>query len=128
MTAKHAARLFRGAAIYGLILLLPLYFLESRAAAPAASFDHPEYYYGFVGAAAAWQLVYWVIGGDPVRYRAFMPLGVIAKFGFWVPVAILWLGGRTDGTTFALSGGDLVLAVAFFIAWRTLKPGIDAAR
>ena len=121
MIAKHASWLFRGAAIYGLVLLLPLYFLESRAAAPAAMLDHPEYYYGFVGAAAAWQLVYWVIGGDPVRYRAFMPLGVVAKLGFWIPCAILWSGGRTGGTTFALSCGDLVLAAAFFAAWRSLR-------
>jgi hypothetical protein len=122
MTEKHARWLFRGAAMYGLILLLPLYFLEKRAAAPAVLLDHPEYYYGFVGAAAAWQLVYWVIGSDPARYRAFMSLGVIAKLGFWFPVAILWWSGRTSATTFALSCGDLVLAVAFFVAWRSLKP------
>lgn len=122
MTARHATWLFRGAAIYGLILLLPLYFLEPTAAAPDPAFTHPEYYYGFVGAAAAWQLVYWVIGSDPVRYRAFMPLGVIAKLGFWIPTTLLWLNGRTPTSTFALTNGDLVLGVAFFLAWRSLKP------
>ncbi|MBN8816085.1 MAG: hypothetical protein J0J06_11640 [Sphingomonas sp.] len=121
MTARHATWLFRGAAIYGLILLLPMYVLEKVAAAPDPAFAHPEYYYGFVGAAAAWQLVYWVIGGDPVRYLAFMPLGVIAKFGFWVPTALLWLNGRTPTSTFILTNGDLILGIAFFIAWRTLK-------
>ncbi len=121
MTAGQARWLFRGAAIYGLILLLPLYFLEKTAAAPAALLDHPEYYYGFVGAAAAWQLVYWTIGGDPVRYRPFMALGVIAKFGFWIPVFLLWLNGRTPTSTFFLTNGDLILGIAFFLAWRTLK-------
>jgi hypothetical protein len=121
MNERHARWLFRGAAIYGLILLLPLYFLEKTAAAPAASFDHPEYYYGFVSAAAAWQLVYWVIGGDPVRYRTLMPIGVIAKLGFWIPTVLLWLGGRTPTSTFALTNGDLVLAIAFFVAWRSLR-------
>ena len=121
MTPNAARWLFRGAAIYGLIILLPLYFLERSVAAPAAALDHPEYYYGFIGAAAAWQLIYWTIGGDPARYRAFMPLGVIAKFGFWIPVLILWLNGRTPTATFVLTNGDLILGIAFFFAWRTLK-------
>ena len=121
MTAGQARWLFRGAAIYGLILLLPLYFLEKTAAAPEAGFAHPEYYYGFVGAAAAWQLVYWVIGGDPVRYRAFMGLGVIAKFGFWIPTTILWAMGRTPTSTWALTNGDLLLGLAFLFAWRRLR-------
>lgn len=121
MTPKAARWLFRGAAIYGLIILLPLYFLEKTVAAPAAALAHPEYYYGFVGAAAAWQLIYWTIGGDPLRYRAFMPLGVIAKLGFWVPVLLLWLNGRTPTSTFAVTNGDLILGIAFFLAWRTLK-------
>lgn len=122
MTPNAARWLFRGAAVYGLIILLPLYFLEKTVAAPAAALAHPEYYYGFVGAAAAWQLIYWTIGGDPLRYRAFMPLGVIAKLGFWVPVLLLWLNGRTPTSTFAVTNIDLILGIAFLLAWRTLKP------
>ncbi len=121
MTPKTARWLFRGAAIYGLIVLLPLYFLERQVAAPAAALDHPEYYYGFVGAAAAWQLVYWTIGGDPVRYRPLMGLAVIAKFSFWIPSLILWLNGRTPTSTFVVTNGDLILGIAFLVAWRTLK-------
>jgi len=120
MTPKAARWLFRGAAIYGLIVLLPLYLLERQIAAPAAALDHPEYYYGFIGAAAAWQLVYWTIGGDPVRYRAFMPLGVFAKFGFWIPTFLLWLNGRAPTSTFAVTNVDLLLGIAFFLAWRSL--------
>lgn len=121
MQPKHARWLFRGAAIYGLIVLLPLYFLEHVVAAPAASIPHAEYYYGFVGSAAAWQLVYWTIGGDPIRYRAFMPLGVIAKFSFWAPSLVLWLNGRTPTSTFIFTNVDLALGIAFFVAWRALK-------
>jgi hypothetical protein len=121
MTPKAARWLFRGAAIYGLIVLLPLYFLERQVAAPAASLDHPIYYYGFVGAAAVWQTVYWTIGGDPLRYRAFMPLAMMAKLGFWIPSLILWLNGRVPTSTFAVTNGDLILGIAFFLAWRSLK-------
>lgn len=121
MTPIAARWLFRGAAIYGLIVLLPLYLLEHQVAAPAAALAHPEYYYGFIGAAAAWQLVYWTIGGDPVRYRAFMPLGVIAKFGFWISTFLLWLNGRTPTSTFVMTNVDLLLGIGFFVAWRRLK-------
>jgi hypothetical protein len=121
MSPGTARWLFRGAAIYGLIVLLPLYLLEHQVAAPAAALAHPEYYYGFIGAAAAWQLVYWTIGGDPIRYRAFMPLGVVAKFGFWVPTLLLWLNGRTPTSTFAVTNVDLLLGIGFFVAWRRLK-------
>lgn len=122
MTRNAARFLFRGAAIYGLIVLLPLYFLERQVAAPAAALDHPEYYYGFVGAAAGWQLVYWTIGGDPLRYRAFMPLATIAKLAFWIPTLLLWLNGRTPTSTFVLTNVDLILGIAFFAAWRMIKP------
>ena len=121
MTPKTARWLFRGAAIYGLIVLLPLYLLERQVAAPAALLAHPEYYYGFVGAAAAWQLVYWTIGGDPVRYHPLMGLAVVAKFSFWIPSLILWLNGRTPTSTFVVTNGDLILGIAFLVAWRVLK-------
>jgi hypothetical protein len=121
MTVLTARWLFRGAAIYGLILLLPLYLLEKSVAAPAGSLPHPEYYYGFIGAACAWQLVYWTIGDDPIRYRALMPLGVIAKLSFWIPTTLLWVAGGTPQATFVLSCGDLILAIAFFTAWRSLR-------
>jgi hypothetical protein len=121
MTVRTARWLFRGAAIYGLILLLPLYFLEATAAAPAPRLIAPEFFYGFIGAAAAFQLIYWVMGGDPVRYRPLMPVAVIAKLGFWIPVTILWTVGRTATSTFVITCGDLILAIAFFIAWRSLR-------
>ena len=121
MSVTQARWLFRGAAIYGLIVLLPLYFLERAVAAPDAALAHPEYYYGFVGAAAAWQLVYWTIGGDPVRFRPFMLLGVIAKFGFWVPSTILWATGRTPTSTWLVTNPDLILGLAFLFAWARLR-------
>ncbi len=121
MTEKHVGWLFRGAAIYGAILLLPLYFLETRAAAPAARLPAPEYYYGFIGAALGFQIVYWLIGGAPRQYRALMLVGVFGKLSFWVPTALLWSMGRTATSTFALVCGDLLLAIAFVVAWRSLR-------
>ncbi|THD35996.1 MAG: hypothetical protein E7773_08610 [Sphingomonas sp.] len=123
MTEKHTSWLFRGAAIYGAILLLPVYFLEGRVAAPAVRLSAPEYFYGFVGAALSFQILYWIVGGAPRKYHALMLLGVVAKLSFWIPTAILWGMGRTATSTFALVCGDLVLAIAFFVAWMSLRSG-----
>lgn len=121
MTERHVGWLFRGAAIYGAILLLPLYLLEARVAGPAVRLPAPEYYYGFIGAALGFQIVYWLIGGNPRHYRPLMLVGAFGKLSFWVPCAILWSLGRTSTSTFALVCGDLVLAIAFLIAWRSLR-------
>ncbi len=119
MSERTIAWIFRGAAIWGALILTPIYFLETSVAAPAAHLAAPEYFYGFISAALSFQLVYWTIGGDPQRHRALMPIAVIAKLSFWIPVVILWALGRTATGTFAFSCGDLFLAVAFFAAWRS---------
>ena len=52
-----ARRIFRWAGIYGLIVLVPALFLEARVGIDAPPpITHPEYYYGFIGLAIAWQL------------------------------------------------------------------------
>lgn len=51
---RFTSRLFLIAGIYGLLVLVPQYFLEEkngRDYPPAIT--HPEYYYGFVGVAVA---------------------------------------------------------------------------
>jgi hypothetical protein len=65
---RMARRIFTISAIYGLIILLPLYFAEPMMAKAGGPVSHPELLYGFVGA-ACFQLVYWTIGRDPLRYR-----------------------------------------------------------
>lgn len=116
-----ACRIYRLAAIYGIVVLAPLYFAETLAAGRGTPFTHPETLYGFVGTALAMQIVYWTIGGDPLRYRALMPISVLAKLSFAVPCAILFAQGRLDALPFALSQVDTLLAVAFFWAWRSTR-------
>ena len=112
---ERAARLiFAVAGTYGLIVLLPLFFAEPWLV-PAPS--RPEDYYGFVGAASVMQLVYLTIARDPVRYRALMPIGVLAKLSFFVTVAILWAAGRTAAPALAFATVDLLLGIAFAWAW-----------
>jgi len=50
--------MFRGAAIYGVLPLVPLYFLPM----PAVS---PETYYGFIGCALVFQWLFWMPAAIP---------------------------------------------------------------
>jgi hypothetical protein len=119
---RNASRLFRIAAIYGLVILLPLYFVEpmfARYAPPALT--HAEFYYGFIGAAATMQLVCLTIAGDPIRFLPLMPVAAIGKFSFAGAVGVLFAMGRLDATDLPLPAIDLLLGIAFVVAWIRLK-------
>lgn len=105
------SRWFRGAAVYGLLVLLPLYFVPPLPGAEPVA-------YGFIGTAVAFQLAFWVIGGDPVRHRALMPVSVVEKLVFAVPVAILCALGKAPAFLLAFGAIDLLLGVGFALAWR----------
>lgn len=113
-----AGRIFTWASIYGMIALLPNYFAEPRYAAMGDPISHPELLYGFIGTALAMQLVYFTIGRDPLRYRSLMPIGVLAKLAFGVPVVILFALDRAETLTLVFGLIDLALAAAFAWAWR----------
>ena len=101
---------FRGAALYGVAALL------LTALTPPATGE--LFFYGFVGTALAFQLVFWTIGGDPVRHRPLMLAAVLEKLAFVAPAATLAAAGRIGGTTGAAAAIDLVLGIGFAIAWR----------
>ena len=111
---RVARRLFRWAAIYGVIVLVPLYFLPPPV-------QRAEAYYGFIGSALAFQLFYWTIGGDPLRYRALMPIGAVAKLSFAIPALTLFAIGRLDAATAIPVSIDVLLAFGFLWAWRSLR-------
>ena len=111
----RASRLIFGfAGGYGLIVLLPLFFVEPWIEPPPS---RPEDYYGFLGAAAAMQLVYLTIAGDPARYRPLMPVGALAKWLFFATVLVLWLQERAAMPVLALASVDGLIGLAFLYAW-----------
>ncbi len=115
---------YRGAAVYGTVVTLPLFFTEQRFGRehpPAVT--HPEFYYGFLGLVIAWQLAFWVIGGDPVRYRPLMPATFIEKFAFVISTPLLVALGRTPLFMLLPVVGDGLLGVLFVAAWRQTPRG-----
>ena len=116
---RFASRVYTIAGVYGLIVMLPQYFLEERIGRDTPPpITHPEYFYGFIGIVVVWQLAFLVIARDPARYRGLMPVTVLEKLAFAVPVALLYAQGRVSAPTLFFAGIDLVLGLLFFLSWR----------
>jgi hypothetical protein len=126
---NFAKRVFLAAAIYGVVVLLPMYFTEARTSQQhPPPITHPEYYYGFVGVALAWQIVFLVIHSDPERYRPLMLVSIAEKAAFAVAVPVLYALGRTYGQMLAAGLVDAVWGVLFATAYVKTRPGTAAAR
>ena len=109
---KFPSRMFRWAAMWGVIVLLPLYLTPLP---PMGA----EVFLGFVGLALVFQGVFWTIGSDPAKYRPLMPFAVAEKLVFAVPCLALWAGGYPINPPVALFACiDLLLGLGFFLAWR----------
>lgn len=123
-----ARRVFLMAGIYGLLVIPPQYFLEGRLGRDyPPPITHPEHYYGFLGVALAWQLVFVLISRDPARYRPVMLAGVVEKFSFGLAAVILYLQDRVAAAVLGFGGIDLVLGILFLAAWRA-TPSFTTAR
>lgn len=113
-----ARRTFLIAGVYGLLVLVPMYFLEGRIGRDTPPpITHPEYFYGFLGVAVAWQVAFLVIARDPVRFRSLMLPAVLEKASFGLPVIALWLGSRLAAPMLAAGLIDLGLGVLFVVAY-----------
>jgi len=118
-----ARRVFLVAGVYGLMVITPQLFLEGKTSRDfPPSITHPEFYYGFVGTALAWQVAFLVIAQDPVRFRPLMPAALIEKGVFGAAVPVLHLQGRVPGLMLVFAGIDLVLGMLFLVAWRRTRP------
>ncbi|NBW76247.1 MAG: hypothetical protein EBR34_10650 [Sphingomonadaceae bacterium] len=105
-------RMFRWAAIYGVTVLTPLYLTPLP---PAGA----EVFLGFVGLALVFQAVFWIIGGDPLKYRALMLPAVAEKLVFGLPaLALLAQGYPVPPPVGVFAGIDVLLGLGFWLAWR----------
>lgn len=108
---KFAKYIFLLAGVSGIIILLPLYFADT------SGITRLEFYYGFVGLALAFQILFIIISRNPVRFRTAMIPCILEKFGFAIPAFLLFTQSRIEATMFYGSVMDLALGILFIIAY-----------
>jgi uncharacterized membrane protein YhdT len=122
MEMRFAKIVFLVAGIYGLIVLAPQYFFEERTGRDyPPPITHPEYYYGFIGLAVVWQIVFLILSRDPVRYRTLMIPAILEKACFAIPAVFLLLQHRIPSLIFGFAMIDALLGLLFFIAYLKTK-------
>jgi hypothetical protein len=123
-----AKRAFVGAAVWGIVVLTPLYWLVDITGRPyAAPADYPHFFYGFLSVAMAWQIAFLVIGSDPIRFRPLMIPAILEKLGHVAGVAVLYGRGRISTLDAQGAIPDLLLAIVFIVAFvKTRRPAHPA--
>ena len=114
---KFAKILFNVAGIWGVILLLPLYFIfDLIGQQDPPPITHPAFFYGFAGLGLAWQVAFFIIARDPLRFRPMMVPSILEKIGYGGAVVVLYAQGRMYGQDLAFGLADLLFAALFAIA------------
>ncbi len=115
---RFAKIVFWIAAIWGVLVITPLYFmfdLISRNDPPPIT--HPGFFYGFAGAALAWQIAFFFIAKNPVRYRPLMIPSIFEKLSYGAAVVILVLQGRMHRSDLVFGVVDLLLGAMFVFSY-----------
>lgn len=119
---KFARYVFFIGGIYGLLVTVPSYFLETRFAVDyPPAITHPEYFYSFTGVTAAWQVLFIFISRNPVRYRTLMIPCMLEKLAMVVTFCILFPQGRFPQLWVLPATIDVTLGVLFLVAYLKTK-------
>ena len=119
---RFAKTVFTLAGIWGILVLLPLYFLVDITGKPwPPPLNYPHFFYGFIGVALAWQLAFLIIGRNPERYRLLMIPAMLEKFGHVATVATLHARGAISFDDAMTASPDLLLGALFVIAFITTR-------
>lgn len=122
-----ASVVFRVAALWGLLVLVPLFFMFDGSGVPGnPPFTYLQAYFGFLCVTLAWQLAFWIIGSDPVRFRPLMIPSMVEKLGFVLALAVLYTLGRVGAREVLPALPDLVLGVLFVAAYAKTQPSTPA--
>jgi len=123
---RFARSVFLLAGVYGIVVLLPQYFVEWGLDLPAP-IAQPEHFYGFIGVALSWQFVFLLIARDVERYRPLMLIGVLEKLSFSVAVVVLYAADRVSAGVLGAGAIDLVLGALFVLAFVSSRDSAPAA-
>ena len=126
---RFARTVFIGAGIWGIAVLVPLYWLidiTGRPYPPPA--DYPQFFYGFLSVALAWQIAFLIIGINPLLFRALMIPSMLEKFGWVATLAVLYGRSRITAIDAQAAVPDLALGILFAVAFAKTRIPPGAAR
>ena len=122
---KFAKVVFVGAGIWGIGVLTPLYWLVDvsgrRYGVPT---EYPQFYYGFLSVAMAWQIAFLIIGSNPARFRVLMIPGILEKLGYVVPLVVLYQQARVTWADAQAAVPDFGLAILMMLAFVKTRPSM----
>jgi hypothetical protein len=115
---KFAKIVYYAAGTWGVLVLTPMFFLFDWIGRNGPSqITYPQFFYGFLAVAMAWQFAFFVIGSDPGRFRLMMIPSMAEKFGHVMSMSVLYLQARVTTADLVTAAPDLVLGVLFAAAF-----------
>jgi hypothetical protein len=114
------------AGIWGVLVITPLYFMFdviSRNDPPPIT--HPGFFYGFACAALAWQIAFFFIARDPVRFRPLMIPSIFEKLSYGVAVVILVLQECMHRSDVVFGVVDLLLGAMFLLCYIKTRSNVE---
>lgn len=116
---RFARTVFNVAGVYGVLVLVPQYFMEDKVGRDfPPPVTHPEHFYGFIGVALAWQILFFIIARDPARLRPAMLPAILEKLAFGIAAVVLFVQGRLAAPILGAGVIDLIFAALFFVAMK----------
>ena len=121
---KFARYTFLISGIYGLVVMLPQFFLETKIGQDQPpAITHPEFFYGFICVTVAFQFVFLTIARDPIRYRNLMLVSLMEKFPFVITVAVLYIRSRVGWQIVAGGLIDAFWGTMFIVSYLKTRTG-----
>ncbi len=118
---RFPARVLQFSGVYGILSLIPMYFTEisfGKDFPPLIS--HPEFYYGFIGVALAWQVAFFIMAADPVRFGPMLIPAALEKISFGVAALVLFFQSRLPQPLLFSGLVDLALGALFVVAYQKI--------
>jgi hypothetical protein len=113
---RYVRWIFLAAGSYGVLALAPGFVTTPPV------ITHPEFYYGFCGAAMVWQIVFFLVATDPIRFRPLVAMSILEKLSFFGTCLVLFLTGRlTPGAPLLGGAIDGLWMILFAIAWARIR-------
>ena len=107
---------------WGMLVLIPMYFmLDTVGRKDPPPITHPDFYFGFLGVALAWQVAFFILASDPVRYRPMMIPSIIEKVSYVGAIGVLYAQGRIHLSQAIPGIPDSILAVLFVVSYVMTK-------